>query len=200
MRQVTGRTNPQKDLQKVSIRIFSDGHSFPDREISALSEPSRAKIELVSPRTTLVPASEFNPDLATEYLTLSGLQPLDSESVVWSATTSPCIAVMAISRELLKSLPEGCEFSSPLQAEYRPAMESVTLELIEKILYIKVYQHTTLNWAEVVRCETENDALYYISRLAEHFPLKKLQLRALGTETKSLIKRVKSHFKNCVCE
>lgn len=200
MRQVTGRINPQKDFQKVSIRIFSDGHSFPDDEIKSLKEPSSARIVLISPRTTLVPATEFKEEIAAEYLTLSGLEPLESECVVWSPTTSPCVAVMAIDKSLLKAIPQECEISSPLQAEYMPAMESLTLHLHDNILYIKVYTLSTLSWAEVVRCDSHNDALYYITKLGEHFPLKRLTLRVYGEGAKSLCKALKSQFKNSICE
>ena len=197
MRQVTGRTNPKIMPQKMSIRLWSDGHSFPREQLKALREQrgvGDVEIELLSSRTTLVPACCFSPEQAESLLSLAGQPCHDTETAVWSDAWEGVVAVMAIDRATLEQLPKSVRFTSPLLSLKGETKESVLLARYENLLYIKVWD-ARLRLAEVIRVDSEEDLLYYLTRLGEVLPLRNYSLVVAGDDSKSLRKVVKKYFK-----
>lgn len=183
--------------QKMSIRLWSDGHSFPGEQFKTLREQvgeGGVEIELLSPRTTLVPATCFTPEQAESLLSLAGQPCHDTETAVWSDAWDGVVAVMAIDRATLEQLPKSVRFTSPLLALKSDSPQSVLLARYENLLYIKVWDRR-LRLAEVIRVESEEDLLYYLTRLGEVLPLRNYSLEVAGEEPKSLRKLVKKYFK-----
>lgn len=183
--------------QKMSIRLWSDGHSFPGEQLKTLREQvgeGGVEIELLSPRTTLVPATCFTPEQAESLLSLAGQPCRYDETAVWSDAWEGVVAVMAIDRATLEQLPKSVRFTSPLLALKTESPQSVLLARYENLLYVKVWD-MRLRLAEVARVETDEDLLYYLARLGEVLPLRSYSLVATGDEPRKLRKLVKKYFK-----
>lgn len=197
MKRETGKTDPSRPNDKVSIRLRSDGHSFPDLPAGA-GEREGFEAVILGRKTTLVPASEFDPARAGDYLELCGLGCGPSEQPVWSAPEQGRIAVMAIERTLAERLPRGVRFSSPL---LRPAPpRSAVLERREGLLFLTITPDREPEFAEVLRAEEDADALYYLTALERCFPLRALTLHLAGDNRESLRKVLKSKYKRIICE
>lgn len=197
MRPETGKTNSPEPNDKMSIRLRSDGHSFPEFPNGACP----GTIELTGRKTVLVPAEAFRPDRAETFLAWSGLACDASERAVWSAEREGRVAVMAIARELFDRLPREVRFSSPLlRMEERP--RSLVLERHGDLLYVKLSKESGLTLAEVVRIGEDADVLYCAAELSRICPLKRLTLRLSGPEAAALRKNrmLQSQFERVVCE
>lgn len=194
MRRETGKTNPSAAHDEVSIRLWSDGHSFP--ELPAAPGPLR--VVVLGRKCTLVPAEEFREEEAARYLELCGLACSASECAVRSPETNGRVAVMALERSVCGRLPAGTVFSSPLLDAEEP-QQTVRMERYENLLYIKVYA-PSLRFAEAVRCDTEADVLYYTGLLAGEFPLGRLTLSLKGEGCANLRKLLKAQFLRTLCE
>ena len=104
MRQATGSNTPQSG-NKVSIQLSLDGHSF---SVPALSElpagEAPVTVELLLPRTMLVPGELFDAERGAEMLAANGMPPTAEESVVASDPEAEFVAVTAINREALRQV------------------------------------------------------------------------------------------------
>ncbi len=176
----------------MSIRLWSDGHSFP-AELQGGIDKGALLVELLSPKTTLVPAAEFRSEEAAEYLRLAGLPCRESESAVWSNESADIVAVMAIDRSVRELLPANVEFTSPLLTAPKPAAQSLWAARYEELIYIKVWEDE-VRLAEVLTLHSEEDLLYYIEQLGRWLKLKNYTLKVEGDEPRSLLKRLKNYF------
>ena len=106
MRQATGSNTPQSG-NKVSIQLSLDGHSF---SVPALSElpagEAPVTVELLLPRTMLVPGELFDAERGAEMLAANGMPPTAEECVVSSDPEAEFVAVTAINREALRQVEE----------------------------------------------------------------------------------------------
>jgi len=194
MRRETGKTDSGAAHGKVSIRLRSDGHSFP--ELPASGDALEAVI--LGRKTTLVPVSEFQAELADRYLAACGLGCSASEQAVWSEPAEGRVAVMAVDRTITERLPRSVHFSSPLLRSVPP--RSVILEHCEGLLFLSVALDGGIVFAEVLRASSDADTLYYLTGLERCFPLKTLTIRLVGEESISLRWVLKSRYKRIVCE
>ena len=193
MRPETGKTDAPASNDEMSIRRWSDGHSFPELPKGPLT------VELLGRKTVLVPADLFRAGLAESFLAWSGLACDASERAVWSDERAGRVAVMAVAEQAFGRLPEKVRFSSPLlRMSEQP--QSLVLELHEDLLYIKLLRGSELTLAEAVRAAGEADVLYYVGELARIASLKGLTLRLSGSEAAGLRTVLKSQFKRIVCE
>lgn len=195
MRPETGKTDAPESNDKVSIRLRSDGHSFPELPKGPLT------VELLGRKSVLVPAEVFRTGRAERFLEWSGLACDVSERAVWSDEWADRVAVMAVSEQTFGRLPAGVRFSSPLlRMEEQP--RSLVLERHGDLLYVKLLRDSELTLAEVVRIGEEADVLYCVAELSRICPTKELTLRLSGDEAAALrTNRVlKSQFKRIVCE
>lgn len=178
----------------MSIRLWSDGHSFPAELSQSIAQKQSVEVELLAPRTTLVPAELFHADQAAEYLRLAGLPCRESELPVWSESRQGVVAVMAIDRSVRELLPAQVTFSSPLLEAEMQTPNTLWIARFGELLYIKVWDEA-LRLAEVLSITGGEDLLYYIGRLGEWLPLKNYTLRVEGEEPRELRKLLKNYFK-----
>lgn len=204
MRQATGSSAPQR-INKVSIQQSLDGHSFSVPtfdEAAASKEP--VQVEVLSKRTMLVPREAFDPATVRTMLALNGTPAAEDDTVVWSDTHAPLIAVMALSAEAYTAVDAAlgarARYTTPLLTTPALASMTVWMALHGGLLYIKVYSER-LEMAEVVAMADTADAEYLAERLAAEFDLAQLTLQLAGGETGSLRKVFRKRFKKTVlCE
>lgn len=149
-----------------------------------LGSPLFQAMDILTHKTTLVPASEFLPEKADLYLRMAGLAPLHDECALWSAPCCEKVAVMAVGRALMGRY-EGKELWSPLLTPHSPLKPTIWLYSAQHLLYIKVYDNE-LRLAEVVRAENEADVHYYLSSLKRALPAAEYELLIEGSGAKGL--------------
>ncbi len=203
MKQATGRTTPLSATLEVSIRPESDGHSF---SICGLDggDPS-VPVEVLTPRTILVPAELFDFAEAERLLAAAGLAPAEGERAVWSAPQNDAVAVMAAPRAAVEQVRErlgrlGGEvrFTTPLLGGPQAAEAAIWMRQAGELLYIKVYD-PKLCYAEVIPASTDADRMYLFERLAAEFPTRERTLLLADDDTKRLRKMFGGRFKRVSC-
>ena len=191
MRQATGSNTPQSG-NKVSIQLSLDGHSF---SVPALSElpagEAPVTVELLLPRTMLVPGELFDAERGAEMLVAR-----DPEAEF--------VAVTAINREALRQVEEKlgdrARFTTPLLHTPANAAKTVWMSRRAGLLYIKVYDGGELQLAEAIPAATDTDAAYFFERLDGCFPLKEYELRIAGDNPKAARKLLGKRFRQTTCE
>ena len=206
MRQATGRINPSSAANQVSIQLALDGHSFsrsgaPGPAAGEGTQPQEPlTVEIVTPRTLLVPETLFAPERAALLLAADGKRPQADETVVWSDPADGVVAVMAVPAEALASLPEARRrYTTPLLHPMSPTQPTLRLQLVGGYLYIKCW-HAGLRLAEVVPAPTEADLLYVLERLETEFPASQYALRIAGPRAKELTKLLGHLYPDTRCE
>ncbi|MBQ8307212.1 MAG: DUF3822 family protein [Alistipes sp.] len=179
------------DKTKMSIRLWSDGHSFPTTH--STMDPTKVVVEFLSPKTTLVPADLYQEEQAAEYLSLAGMPCSKEEIAIRTSPQEGCVAVMAINRALREQLPEQATFTSPLLPTESPTTPTAILEQHGNLLYIQLW-NPSLQLAEVLPIQQQEEILYYLARLAQLFPLKGMKLQCRGEEPKRLRKVAQTYF------
>ena len=203
MRQATGSNTPQSG-NKVSIQLSLDGHSF---SVPALSElpagEAPVTVELLLPRTMLVPGELFDAERGAEMLAANGMPPTAEESVVASDPEAEFVAVTAINREALRQVEEKLgdriRYTTPLLREVQAGTPTVWAYRTAGLLYIKVYDGS-LRFAGVIPAPDTADVCYFTERLEKEFALKSCELRISGDDAKACGKLLKGYFKRIVCE
>ena len=203
MRQATGSNTPQSG-NKVSIQLSLDGHSF---SVPALSElpagEAPVTVELLLPRTMLVPGELFDAERGAEMLAANGMPPTAEECVVSSDPEAEFVAVTAINREALRQVEEKLgdriRYTTPLLREVQAGTPTVWAYRTAGLLYIKVYDGS-LRFAGVIPAPDTADVCYFTERLEKEFALKSCELRISGDDAKACGKLLKGYFKRIVCE
>lgn len=183
-----------------------DGHSF---SVTGLEQarPTPATfttVEVISPRSMLVPAALFNKDAAAEMLAANGMAPLPDETVVTNTTDNRQLAaLMAIPWEALDLLSDklGNEirFTTPLLTPLCTTEPSMWIEHTASLLYIKVYD-AKLQLCEVVAAQNETDIEYFFELLDREFPTRRYTLFLHGSGTARLKGLLSKRFKKTICE
>ena len=204
MKQATGSNTPQSG-NKVSIQLSLDGHSFSVPALSDLPVSGMpVSVELLLPRTALVPAELFDPERGAQLLAANGMPPAADECVVYSAPEAEFVALAAINREALRlveeKLGDRVRFTSPLLHVPANTAKSVWMCRRAGLLYIKVYNNGELQLAEAVPAATDTDAAYFFERLGGSFPLGEYELRIAGDKPKAARKLLGKRFKQVTCE
>lgn len=205
MKQATGKTDSRPNVKKVSIQLALDGHSFSIVGAQGILPEAAVKIEILTPRTLLVPEELFDPQQAPMLLAADGKTPLTGEEVVWSNPHNSVVAVMAVPSQALQQLHQyfdagtAVEYITPLLVDLRPSKPTMLIQLAAGYLYIKIYG-TGLRLAEVLPVPTDTDVRYAIERLDSTFPTKQYALRTAGKEAYRLAKLISDRFKSVRCE
>ena len=207
MKQATGKTNSGPTANKVSIQLALDGHSF-----SVSGQPGAGEgpltVEILTPRTLLVPEALFAPERAALLLAADGKAPLWDETTVCTLPEEGCVAVMAVPVAALDRLHELCgrgtpmpdvHYATPLLQPFNPARPTVQVQYRAGCLYVKVY-HAGLQLAEVLPAPGEADLRYAFERLAEVFPAKQYGLQLLGAEAHPLARQIGHYYHETRCE
>lgn len=180
---------------KVSIRLMSGGHSFSAAEISRgiKSDDGSYVVELITPKTTLVPAAAFSVESAASYLEMVGLAPSISEVVVFSPAIDDRVAVMALNKECFAHLSltygDAVVFVSPLILGREPK-DGVLLELLGDVLYLRIFNGGLL-FGEAVEVSNDADLLFAVESINQVYHIYNMRVRAKGD-----VARLKSCFQN----
>lgn len=203
MKPETGN-KPLSAQNRVSIQLSLDGHSFSPSPLPERPGDGDVLVELILPRTMLVPESLFDPETAGELLAANGTPAAAGERIVCSEVREGAAAVMPVAEEVLRLIeekyPGNRRYTSPLL--HRPAEtgKCVWMARMGKVLYTKVYREGRLLFAESIAAETDEELLYFAERLNGAFPLAEFELRAAGEEPGKLRKRIGKIFAKATCE
>ena len=195
MKQATGSNTPQS-INKVSIQLTLDGHSFSAPALSGeFPGDGPVEVELLTPRTTLVPEEEL--------LAAAGMAALPGECPVWSAPQQNAVAVMAAAENALAAVHERlggrARYTTPLLCVPQTSVPTVWMYYAAGLLYIKVYDGK-LRFAEVVPAPDEADLLYMLERLGSEFRLRDYTLRIGSGDGRALKRKLGGYFRQIVCE
>jgi hypothetical protein len=190
----------QQNVNKVSIRLMSGGHSFSRGDIDAVAAAQHVDVTLCTQKTTLVPKAMLRSD-AGSHLAAVGLAPKADECVVVSECVDGVVAVMALARGCYDYLCEHVEgfvcFHSPLLVDDAPQEGSV-LSLYGDTLYVAVYR-SGLRFAEAMPVAGDADILYYVESLHRLYDIYNMHARAKG-DARRLMGLCKPMFRSIVCE
>lgn len=189
----------------VSIRLRSGGHSFSPNDIAAFMSmtggEASPKFEIVTPKTTLVPAKMFDKQSAEEYLAFVGIAPADDEVLVFSEAIHDKVAVMAMNREchLQLSLTFGSNmtFTSPLIEGHQP-MQGAIVELVDDVLYVRIF-NGQLIFGEAVAVANDADLRYVVEKINRVYNIYNMHVRARGNVDR-LVKCCDMKFKDLLRE
>ena len=203
MKQATGSNTPQS-INKVSIQLTLDGHSFSAPALSGeFPGDGPVEVELLAPRTTLVPEEFFDEACAGELLAAAGMAALPGECPVWSAPQQNAVAVMAAAENALAAVHERlggrARYTTPLLCVPQTSVPTVWMYYAAGLLYIKVYDGK-LRFAEVVPAPDEADLLYMLERLGSEFRLRDYTLRIGSGDGRALKRKLGGYFRQIVCE
>ena len=204
MKQATGSNTPQS-INKVSIQLTLDGHSFSAPALSGeFPGDGPVEVELLTPRTMLVPEELFDKEHAGEVLAAAGMAALPGERAVWSAPQQNAVAVMAAAEDALAAVRERlgdrAHYTTPLLCAPQASVPTVWMYYAAGVLYIKVYDGGELQLAEAIPAATDTDAAYFFERLDGCFPLKEYELRIAGDNPKAARKLLGKRFRQTTCE
>lgn len=161
------------------------------------------EVEVLTPRTMLIPEELFTPERACELLAAAGLPVPANEQTVCSAAHDGIIAIMAadgqVLRQIDQTLGERARYTTPLLSTSTTNGPTVRLNRCGGLLYTKVY-NTGLRFAEVIPASTDADVLYFIERLGGVFRLQEHTLRLEGSQAHTLRKLIGKRFKEVLCE
>ena len=191
----------------MSIQLLLDGHSFsvtfPNGNPTSKKEHGVIDVEVLSPRSMLVPTELFRTELAGDILAANGMTPLSEDVVVVSRPQNGMVAIMSIHEEAIEQvqdqLGERISFTTPLLHDPQFKDHVVWIDQRGALIYIKVY-NTKLRFAEVVPIATEADLRLLIEGLAKEFAIEDYQLTLAGEHQKTLRKAIGSRFNKVVCE
>ena len=203
MKQATGSNTPQS-INKVSIQLTLDGHSFSAPALSGeFPGGGPVEVELLTPRTMLVPEELFDKEHAGEVLAAAGMAALPGECPVWSAPQQNAVAVMAAAENALAAVHERlggrARYTTPLLCVPQTSVPTVWMYYAAGLLYIKVYDGK-LRFAEVVPAPDEADLLYMLERLGSEFRLRDYTLRIGSGDGRALKRKLGGYFRQIVCE
>ena len=204
MRPVTGSNTPQAGYT-VSIQRSLDGHSFSVPALSDIpADHTAVQVELLLPRTMLVPAELFDEKHAAELLAANGMPPAADECAVCCGREEEYAAVAAINREILRQIEEKlgdrAQFTTPLLHTPHDATKTVWMCRRAELLYIKVSDDRALQLAEVIPAGSDADLAYFFERLNGCFPLAGFELRIAGDSPKAARRLLGKRFKQATCE
>lgn len=201
MRRATGSKSVSA-TKKVSIQLALDGHSFSVSGVPA-SGDGPLDVEVLTPRTLLVPAALYRDGQAGMLLAAAGMPAETDDAIVRSDEQDAVVAVMAAGREAIEAVragaPAGVRFTTPLLEPIGGDVPAVRCRLAAGIAYIKVWDGS-LRMAEAIPAASEEDMLCLFERLGGVFALREYRLYFAGDEACRLRRLLKNRFKETVCE
>lgn len=203
MRPETGN-NRSVSVRKVSIQQPLDGHSFSLPEgPGPLPEGACVEVELLLPRTLLVPEALCDPACAAEWFAACGMPLCGEERVVAAEAREGCSALIAVPRALADLLDgkwgERLRYTTPLLHVPSTPQHCVWIARRGGLAYIKLYD-AALEYADVLPTDDDTELLYFVERLAGCFSLGEYVLYLAGDDVKSVRHLIGKRFKRIVCE
>ncbi len=201
MKQETGNnlSAPQND---VSIQLKLGGHSFSAASLASVPDDADITFIVETHKATLVPKQVFDESMAADYLAAVGLSCAADETAVCSDMQAETIAVMAINKSALSEIAgmfgARAGFTSPLLCSDHDGSRNMSIQIIEGVAYFRAFDNG-LQAAEAIRIASDNDVLYYATRIGAALNFGKdtdIYIKG-GKSTAKLIKR---YFKKVICE
>ena len=204
MKQATGSNTPQS-INKVSIQLTLDGHSFSAPALSGeFPGDGPVEVELLTGRHHQIRAqlSKIGCPIRGD-LKYGARRSLPGECPVWSAPQQNAVAVMAAAENALAAVHERlggrARYTTPLLCVPQTSVPTVWMYYAAGLLYIKVYDGK-LRFAEVVPAPDEADLLYMLERLGSEFRLRDYTLRIGSGDGRALKRKLGGYFRQIVCE
>ncbi len=209
MRQETGsKTLTINNI--VSIQLKLGGHFFSDVTISdytASSSSQRVEFVLSTPKTTLVPKSQFNAAHIGRYLELNGMACSAAEVAIALPLWDDIIIICAINRECYEvinaRLGSRAIFKTPFSFTNRGGErreQGIYVSSMSGVVYVMIFDGGRLLFAESLAAKNQADYIYIMERLSKEFSTLKDTLYISGEHTKEIIKILKSYSKKVICE
>lgn len=203
MKQVTGSNTPPT-ADKVSIQLALDGHSFSAPALSRdFPGDGPVEVEVLSPRTMLVPEEYFDASRGAGLLAANGMPAAADECVVSSSPSQGVVAVAALPAEALRQvrqrLGSRARFTAPLLCGAPARTPAVRLCRRGGLLYVTVFD-PSLRMAEVIPVADAAETDFFLTRLGQEFPPEKFILYLAGDAPKELRKQLKNRYKETICE
>lgn len=167
------------------------------------SSDEPVEVELLLPKTMLVPENLFLNERAAEFLSANGMPLAETECVVVCPARNGAVALVALekkTRQLIAEKLPQVRFATPLEHQPAETRRCVWICRRGELLYTKVYRDGVLQLAEVIVGSTEAEIGYFIQRLGAEFPLKEYELRIAGDEPKKIRKWIGKAFEKVICE
>ena len=205
MRQVTGNNSLPANVNKVSVRVVSGGHSFCVDGLpkKAFSDDVTVEFEVVTLKTILVPTEVFEAENAEKYLAVAGV-PCSADEEAVCITDGWRTAVMAVSTECLAAIDETfgarAVFISPLLHRHDVSGYKLHIRTIGEVSCFKLYADSTLRFAEILPTAGADDVLYYVQGLDAQYGLKAYHIYIYGDGAEETSKVLKRYFKGVRCE
>lgn len=161
------------------------------------------EVELLLPKTMLVPKDLFQDERAAEFLAANGMPLAETECVVVCPAGNGAVALVALEKKIRQLIAEKlpqARFATPLEHQPEETRRCVWICRRGALLYVKVYRDGVLQLAEVITGSTEAEIGYFIQRLGAEFPLAEYELRIAGNEPKKVRKWIGKAFEKVICE
>lgn len=177
-----------------------------DRRIGAVAariEKSRGtggvSVFLETVRSVFVPEPLFDPAAVEGYLAANGWELRDGEEVVISTAAAGIVALMAWRADETAAIrhasPDTARFWSPIQLlAANPQDESVSVRIAGNIAYLAVFERS-LQYVEILPCFSPDDLIFYLHKLEERFPVRKMTVRLSGDDPAELRKALRRYYK-----
>lgn len=188
---------------KVSIRLMSGGHSFSREDIDVLAGAlnGNAVVEIITPRTTLVPTTMYHADATESYLRMVGRGHRHDEVVVVSPEVDDRVAIMAINKEcydyLRTTFGDNIHFVSPLILSRVPK-EGAIIELVGEVMYVRIFNGGMI-FGETIVIPTDADMLYALESINAVYHIYNMRTRVKG-DVARFTKCCNDLFTNLECE
>ena len=205
MRPVTGNNNTSTDVNKVSVRIDSGGHSFSVDTLpaKALEDGVTVEFAVITHKSVLVPSECLDAGDAANWLSVSGLACNSDEQplcvVSGRHTVVAAVAKTAV-EDIAAKIGERAEFTSPLLSHYDSDGKKLHICTFGNVSYFKLYEDNRLRFAEAFKTAGEDDILYYAQGLNAHFGLSGYLIYIYGDRSAETAKLLKRYFKGVRCE
>ena len=205
MRPETGNNHPSADVIKVSVRVDSGGHSFSVDTLPKRASDKKTTVEfvIVTDKTVLVPSDIFSNQDAEALLAAAGV-PCNSDEQPLCISAGEMTAVAAVSKrcaELIAGRFGGrAVFASPLLEEFASDGRKLHIRTFGSTACFKLYEDGRLRFAEMLKTAGEDDVLYYVQGLHDHFALDAYHIYIYGDRSAETAKLLKRYFNNVECE
>lgn len=206
MKPVTGNNNPSADVNKVSVRLDSGGHSFSVELLpkKAFDSASVVEFTVITHKSLLIPSEIFEASAAANYLAVAGLACSSAEQPLCMEAGDKTV-VAAVDRSCLETIGKQFDsravFTSPLLQCCDNPSSKLHICTYDRVACFKLYgEDGRLRFAEMLRCAGSDDILYYVHELSTQFDIDGFLIYICGDHAVESAKLLKKYFGRVKCE
>ena len=205
MRLVTGNSILQADIDKVSVRIVSGGHSFSVEGLprKAFDEGVTVEFQVITPKSLLVPAEAFDAASAAGLLAVAGIGCTPAEEPL-CIVAGDKVAVAAVATQCLARIDENfgtrAAFTSPLLEECDADGCKLYIRTFGDCCCLRVCENGRLRFAEIMPAATPDEILYYVQTLCDRMECSEYLIYIYGEGASESAKLLRRYFKRVKCE